>query len=41
MRVARKLVAELTGRSWHREFVSGALRVGSGQLRRVLAKLEG
>lgn len=38
MRVARKLVAELTGRSWHREFVSGALRVGSGQLRRVLGR---
>jgi hypothetical protein len=38
MRVARKLVAELTGHSWPREFVSGALRVGSGQLRRVLGK---
>ena len=36
MRAARTLIAELTGRSWRREFVSGALRVGSGQLRRVL-----
>ncbi|HEX7841704.1 MAG TPA: styrene monooxygenase/indole monooxygenase family protein [Kofleriaceae bacterium] len=35
MRAARTLIAELTGRSWRREFVSGALRVGSGQLRRV------
>lgn len=36
MRASRKLVAELTGHSWRRELVSGALRVGSGQLRRVL-----
>jgi hypothetical protein len=36
MRAARKRIAELTGRSWHRELLSGALRVGSGQLRRVL-----
>jgi 2-polyprenyl-6-methoxyphenol hydroxylase-like FAD-dependent oxidoreductase len=41
VRAARKLVAELTGRSWHREFVSGALRVGSGQLRRVLGMSRG
>ena len=34
-RASRKLIAELTGRAWHREFVSGALHVGSGQLRRV------
>jgi hypothetical protein len=35
MQAARKLVAELSGHSWRREFVSGALRVGSGQLRRM------
>jgi hypothetical protein len=34
-RAARKLIAELSGHSWHREFLGGALRVGSGQLRRV------
>jgi 2-polyprenyl-6-methoxyphenol hydroxylase-like FAD-dependent oxidoreductase len=34
-RASRKLVAELTGHPWQREFVSGALHVGSGQLRRV------
>lgn len=32
---ARRLIAELTGRSWHRELLGGAWRVGSGQLRRV------
>lgn len=32
---ARKVVADLTGHSWRREFMSGALRVGGGQLRRV------
>jgi glycine/D-amino acid oxidase-like deaminating enzyme len=36
VRAARKLVAQLTGHSWPREFVTGVLRVGSGQLRRVL-----
>jgi styrene monooxygenase A-like protein/putative NAD(P)-binding protein len=35
-RAARKLVAELTGQSWPRAFLTGALRVGSGQLRRML-----
>ena len=35
-RAARKLVAELTGHSWPRELLTGALRVGSGQLRRIL-----
>ncbi|HEU4733798.1 MAG TPA: styrene monooxygenase/indole monooxygenase family protein [Kofleriaceae bacterium] len=35
MRASRRCVTELTGHSWRREFVSGALRVGSGQLRRV------
>jgi NAD(P)-dependent dehydrogenase (short-subunit alcohol dehydrogenase family) len=33
---ARRLIAELTGHSWRRELLGGALRVGSGQLRRVL-----
>jgi 2-polyprenyl-6-methoxyphenol hydroxylase-like FAD-dependent oxidoreductase len=33
---ARRLIAELTGHSWRRELIGGALRVGSGQLRRVL-----
>jgi len=32
---ARKLVAELSGHSWRREFFAGALRVGAGQLRRI------
>jgi hypothetical protein len=32
---ARRLIAELTGHSWRRELLGGALRVGSGQLRRV------
>jgi hypothetical protein len=32
---ARKLVSELSGRSWRRQFLDGALRVGSGQLQRV------
>jgi hypothetical protein len=27
-----KVVAELTGHSWHRELVSGALHFGAGQL---------
>jgi 2-polyprenyl-6-methoxyphenol hydroxylase-like FAD-dependent oxidoreductase len=34
-RAARKLVAELSGHSWRRQFLGGALRVGSGQIRRV------
>lgn len=33
--VAHRKVSELTGHSWRRELVSGALRVGSGQLRRM------
>ena len=32
---AQRLVTELTGHSWRRELLGGALRVGSGQLRRV------
>jgi hypothetical protein len=32
---ARRLVAELSGHSWHRELLGGALRVGTAQLRRV------
>jgi 2-polyprenyl-6-methoxyphenol hydroxylase-like FAD-dependent oxidoreductase len=32
---ARKLVTELAGHSWRREFLGGALRVGAGQIRRV------
>jgi 2-polyprenyl-6-methoxyphenol hydroxylase-like FAD-dependent oxidoreductase len=32
---ARKLVAELSGHSWRRQFLGGALRVGSGQVRRM------
>lgn len=35
VRAAQRLVAELTGHSWRRELIGGALRVGSGQLRRV------
>jgi hypothetical protein len=34
-RVAQRLIAELTGHSWPRELLGGALRVGSDQLRRV------
>ena len=34
-RAAQRLVAELTGHSWPRELIGGALRVGSDQLRRV------
>jgi hypothetical protein len=34
-RAARKLVAELSGHSWGREFLTGVLRVGQGQLRRM------
>lgn len=34
-RAARKLVSERTGHSWPRELLTGALRVGSGQLRRM------
>jgi hypothetical protein len=37
-RAARKLIAELTGHSWHRAFLTGVLRVGSNQLRRVLGR---
>jgi hypothetical protein len=32
---ARKLVAELSGHSWRRRFLGGALCVGTEQLRRV------
>ncbi|HEY0190873.1 MAG TPA: styrene monooxygenase/indole monooxygenase family protein [Kofleriaceae bacterium] len=32
---ARALIGELTGHSWRREMLSGALHVGSGQLRRM------
>jgi 2-polyprenyl-6-methoxyphenol hydroxylase-like FAD-dependent oxidoreductase len=32
---ARKLVSELTGHSWRREFLGGALRVGADQLQRM------
>ena len=34
-RVAQRRIAELTGHSWRRELLGGALRVGQGQLRRV------
>ena len=34
-REARKLIGELSGHSWRREFLGGALRVGAGQLRRM------
>jgi len=34
-RAARKLVAELSGHSWHRQVLGGAMRVGAGQLRRM------
>jgi 2-polyprenyl-6-methoxyphenol hydroxylase-like FAD-dependent oxidoreductase len=34
-RAAQRRVTELTGHSWRRELLGGALRVGSGQLRRV------
>jgi 2-polyprenyl-6-methoxyphenol hydroxylase-like FAD-dependent oxidoreductase len=37
-RAARKLIAELTGQSWRRAVVTGVLRVGSDQLRRVLGR---
>jgi hypothetical protein len=37
-RAARKLVAELTGHSWPREFLTGVLRVGQGQLRRMFGR---
>jgi hypothetical protein len=33
--VAQRRIAELTGHSWPRELLGGALRVGQGQLRRV------
>jgi len=33
-RAARKLIAELSGQSWHRHFLGGAVRVGAEQLRR-------
>jgi len=32
---ARKLIAELSGHSWHRQFLGGAMRVGSEQIRRA------
>jgi hypothetical protein len=34
-RAAYKLIAELSGRSWRREFFGGVLRVAAEQLRRV------
>jgi hypothetical protein len=34
-RAARKLVTDVSGHSWIRQFLHGALRVGGGQLRRV------
>jgi 2-polyprenyl-6-methoxyphenol hydroxylase-like FAD-dependent oxidoreductase len=34
-RNARKLVTELSGHSWRREFLGGVLRIGGQQLRRV------
>ncbi|HEX8115221.1 MAG TPA: styrene monooxygenase/indole monooxygenase family protein [Kofleriaceae bacterium] len=34
-RAAQRRIAELTGHSWPRELLGGALRVGQGQLRRV------
>jgi hypothetical protein len=37
-RAARKLVAELSGHSWRRQFPGGALRVGAEQLRRVFGQ---
>jgi len=33
--VARKLITDLSGHSWRREFLGGALRIGAGQIRRV------
>ena len=32
---ARKLIAELSGQSWRRQFLGGTLRVAAEQLRRV------
>lgn len=32
---ARKLVAQLSGHSWYRQFLGGALRLGAGQLGRL------
>jgi 2-polyprenyl-6-methoxyphenol hydroxylase-like FAD-dependent oxidoreductase len=37
-RAAQRLIGELTGHWWQREVVGGALRVGSGQLRRVFGR---
>jgi 2-polyprenyl-6-methoxyphenol hydroxylase-like FAD-dependent oxidoreductase len=34
-RAARKVIAELSGQSWHRQFLGGTLRVAAEQLRRV------
>jgi hypothetical protein len=34
-RAARRLVAELSGHSWRRQFLEGALRVGSSQIQRM------
>lgn len=34
-RAARKLIAELSGHSWRRQFFGGALRIGMGQLGRM------
>lgn len=35
---ARRLIAGLSGHSWRREFLGGALRVGPGQRRRVFGQ---
>ena len=40
-RAAQRLIAELTGHSWRRELLAGALRVGTGQLRRVFGRAPG
>jgi len=37
-RAAQRMIAELTGHGWRRELLGGALRVGSGQLRRVFGR---
>jgi hypothetical protein len=37
-RAAQRLVAELTGHSWRRELIGGALRVGSGQIKRMFGR---
>jgi hypothetical protein len=37
-RAAQQLIAELTGHWWRRELIGGALRVGSGQIKRMFAR---